>query len=97
MDQYDVHRLKHGEIAVILQHNTYRQFKTRVVAPLVPKSRGKLSTTLHPVLRHADRDWVLATHLLNVVSTSLIMEKLGSLTSQEYAIKRAVDHLLLGA
>jgi len=81
---------------VILQHDTFRQFKTRVVAPLIPKSRGKLSTTLHPVLRHADRDWVLATHLINVVSTSVIVEKLGSLVAQEYAIKRAVDRLLLG-
>ena len=96
MDQYDVIRLKHGEIAVILQHDSFREYRTRVVAPLVRRSRGKLATSLNPVLRHARREFVLATHLLSVVSVSAIIERLGSLADQEYAIKRAVDQLSLG-
>ncbi len=96
MDQYDVCRLKHGEIAVIIQHDMFREFRTRVVVPLVPRMRGKLSTSLNPVLRHARRDWVMATHLMSVVSVSAISEHLGSITDQEYTIKRAIDQLLLG-
>ncbi|HKZ95931.1 MAG TPA: CcdB family protein [Hyphomicrobiaceae bacterium] len=96
MDQYGVFRLQHGEIVVILQSDMFREFKTRVVAPLVPRSRGKLATALNPVLRHARRDWVLATHLLNVVSVTAFRERLGSLASEEYTIKNAVDRLLLG-
>lgn len=96
MQRYDVCRLKHGEIVVILQHEAYREFKTRVTAPLVPKARGKLATSLNPILRHAKRDWVLATHLMSVVSVSAITETLGSLAAEDYVIKRAVDQLFLG-
>jgi hypothetical protein len=48
------------------------------------------------VVRHARRDWVLATHLMNAVNTSSIQERLGSLSNQDTTIKRAVDQLFLG-
>ena len=96
MNQYDVFRLRHGEIVLILQHETFAAFKTRVVAPLIPKAVQKLTTTLNPLLRHARKDWVLATHLMSVVPVSAFAEKLGSLAGEEYKIKRAVDQLFLG-
>lgn len=96
MQQYDVCRLKYGDVAVILQHDTFNDFKTRIVAPLVPKARRKLATSLNPVLRHDGRDWVLATHLMGVVQTSAIKEVIGSLERENYTIKRALDQLFLG-
>ncbi len=96
MQQFDVCRLKHGEIAVILQHDTFSDFKTRMVAPLVPKARGKLATSLNPVLKFDRRDWVLATHLMGVVQISVIKEVIGSLERDNYTIKRALDQLFLG-
>lgn len=96
MDQYDVYKLKHGETVVILQHDSFKAFRTRVVVPLVARSRGKLATSLNPVLNHAGRDWVLATHLVSVIGLSALSTKLGSLADQDYAIKRAVDQLFLG-
>ncbi len=96
MEQFDICRLKHGEIVVILQHKTFSAFRTRVVAPLVPKSRGNLATSLNPIFRHARRDWVLGTQLMGVVGIGAISEKIGNLESESYAIKRAIDQLFLG-
>ena len=94
--QYDVVRLRHGETVVILQHDTFSSFKTRVVAPLIAKSVKMLTTTLNPVIRHARKDWVLGTHLISVIPLSAISARLGSVEQQEYTIKRAVDQLFLG-
>ncbi len=96
MVQYDICKLKHGDLVVILQHDTFREFQTRIVAPLVPRSKGKLATSLNPVLQHARRDWVLATHLMSVVPVKAIDVHLGSLADQGYTIKRAVDQVFLG-
>jgi CcdB protein len=96
MQQYDVCKLKHGEVVVILQHEAFSDFRTRMVAPLVPKVRGKLATSLNPVFRHARRDWVLAPQLMGPVHLSAIVEIVGSLEGENYAIKRAIDQLFLG-
>lgn len=96
MDQFDVCKLKKGDVVVVLQHGTYAAFRTRVVAPLVPRSRGKLSTNLNPIIKHGGREWVMATHLMSVVGLAALSEPLGSVADQEYPIKRAVDQLFLG-
>ena len=96
MQQYDICKLKHGEIVLILQHKAFSDFKTRMAAPLVPKSRGKLATSLNPIFRHANRDWVLAPQLMGPVPLAAIVETLGNLASEDYAIKRAIDQLFLG-
>lgn len=96
MQQFDVCRLKHGEIVIVLQHDTFGDYRTRMVAPLIPKARGKLATSLNPIFRHAKKDWILATHLMGVVAVSAVVETVGSLASEDYAIKRAIDQLFLG-
>ena len=80
----------------MLQHDTFNGFKTRVVAPLVPKSGRKAIDVINPVLRHARKDWVLATHLMSVIPLSSMTERVGSLAQDEYKIKRAIDQLFLG-
>lgn len=96
MEQFDVCKMRGDETVVILQHQTFANFSTRVVAPIVPKSRGKLATSLNPILRYGNRDWVLATHLMNVVPVSAITQRLGSLAGAKYTIKRAIDQLFFG-
>ena len=96
MNQFDVYKLNHGDVAVILQHDMFMEFRTRVVVPLIPRSRGKLGTSLNPILRNARRDWVLATQLMSVVSGTAISERLGSLANKDCAIERAVDQFFLG-
>ena len=96
IEQFDVYRLRDGDLVVVPQHSTFVDFKTRVVAQLIPLSRGKLATSLNPILRHSRRDMVLATHLLSVVPLSAFSTHLGSLAKQEYAIKRALDELFYG-
>jgi toxin CcdB len=96
MEQFDVYRMRHGDVVVILQHNTYSDFGTRIVAPLIECGGAKLTTSLNPVVRHAGRDWVLGTHLMSVVAITDIRGKLGSVAQQDYAIKRAIDQLFLG-
>ena len=96
MNQFDVYKLSYGDVAVIIQNDMFMEFRTRVVVPLIPRSRGKLGTSLNPVLRYGRRDWVLATQLMSVVSVTAIKERLGSLANEDYAIKRAVDQLFQG-
>ncbi len=95
-EQFDVFRLRGGETVVILQHETFSDFKTRVVAPLVAKPRGKLATSLNPVLKLAGRDWVLGTHLISVVTIASFADKVGSLADHDCQIKRALDQLFQG-
>jgi toxin CcdB len=95
-NQFDVFRLRGGETVVVLQHETFSDFKTRVVAPLVAKPRSKLATSLNPVLKLARRDWVLGTHLISVVTLASFADKIGSLADQDYKIKRALDQLFFG-
>lgn len=45
IEQFDVYRLREGEVVVVLQHSAFAEFNTRVVAPLIPLSRGKLTTS----------------------------------------------------
>jgi CcdB protein len=94
--QFDVFRLRGGETVVVLQHETFSDFKTRVVAPLIAKPRGKLATSLNPVLKLARGDWVLGTHLISVVTLASFADPIGSLVDQDYKIKRALDQLFLG-
>ncbi|MGZ8410895.1 MAG: CcdB family protein [Hyphomicrobium sp.] len=82
MEQYDVYRLRRGDVVVILQHDTYRDFGTRIVALLISRSGAKLATSLNPILSHAGREWVLATHLMSVVTVSDIKENLGSIANR---------------
>jgi hypothetical protein len=96
MEQYDVHQSRRGDVVVIPQHDTYRDFGTRIVAPLISGSGAKLATSLNPTLSHAGREWVLATHLMSVATVSDISERLGSIAEQDHAIKRAIDQLFLG-
>jgi hypothetical protein len=42
------------------------------------------------------RIWVLATHLMSVVSLSAIVERVGSLAADDDTIKKAIDQLFLG-
>jgi CcdB protein len=78
MGQFDVYRMRRGDVVVILQHGTYRDFGTRIVAPLRDGRSAKLATSLNPVIRHAGNEWVLGTHLLRVVAVSDFTAKLGS-------------------
>ena len=89
MRLYDVRQLRHGDVVVVSRHDSYTQFKTTAVASLVESRRGA-------VVRLDHRDWVLATHLLNVVSIAHRTRTLGTLVAEEHRIKRAVDQLLLG-
>jgi toxin CcdB len=96
MEQFDVYRMRRGDVVVILQHDTYCDFGTRIVAPLYDGRGAKLATSLNPVIRHAGSEWVLGTHLMSVVAVSDFTAKLGSVAQQDYAIKRAIDQLFLG-
>jgi toxin CcdB len=96
MNQFDVCQLRGGEIVLILQHDTFSGFQTRMVAPLVARTAKNLATTLNPLLRFSRKDWVLATHLMAAVKVSAMTDRLGTLVAEEYKIKRALDQLFHG-
>jgi toxin CcdB len=96
VNQFDVCKLRGGEIVVILQHDTFSDFRTRMVAPLVARTAKNLATTLNPHLRFSRKDWVLATHLMAAVKMSAMTDRLGTLAAEEFKIKRAIDQLFLG-
>ena len=67
-----------------------------MVAPHIPKTRGKFATKLHPVFRLSRRDWVLATQNMAYIPVAALKLRIGTLADQDYSIKRAIDQLFLG-
>jgi toxin CcdB len=96
MRQYDVVRLKGGELAVIVQSDLLDGFLTRVIVPLIPASELVPTPLLHPCLRLGRRELVLAMEQILAVRLADIEKVIGSARGLEYEIQRAYDMVLAG-
>ena len=100
--QFDVYRnTEPGDrvapYLVDIQANLLSGLATRLVVPLVPKNVfGPRIQRLHPVLRVADADFVLATQLLAAIDRRRVRAAIGSLVDDRDTIIDAVDVLLAG-
>lgn len=96
MAQFDVVRLRQGELAVILQSDLLDGFSTRVVAPLIPCGEVEPASRLHPMIRLGRRDYLIAMEKITTIRATDLGAVLRSARSIEYEIKRAHDVVIAG-
>jgi hypothetical protein len=96
MRQFDIVRLRGGQLAVLLQTDLLDDRETRVVAPLFPSSVIVPTPRLHPTVRVGRRNYLVATEKLAAVARESIEAVLGSLANREYEIRRALDIVFIG-
>ncbi len=98
MDQFDICSLRggRGNPVVILQHRVSQHLDTCIVAPLVPTSQLPPIERLRPLVRHRDRDHVIAVDRLAAVARRSIDKPIGSAAAQRDHIIAAIDLLFTG-
>jgi toxin CcdB len=80
-----------------VQSDLHQTLDTRAVVPLLPRSSiGKLNPLLNPSFEIEGQTWFLATQAIGVVRTSRLSTRICRLLSDEPAVIKAIDHLLLG-
>lgn len=96
MKQYDLVRLKGGEIAMILQSDLLDGLSTRIVVPVVPASEMEPIPRLQPNLTFGRRRMVLAMEQMTAIRLTDIDKVVASARGLEYEIQRAYDMVLSG-
>ena len=101
MAQFDVLRTRAGAaypLAVDIQAELHGKLITRVVVPMVPRSRYAQPTTrLTPVVAVRDTEYVAVFPLLAAVPKTSLGEVVGSLAPQRAALIAALDLLVTGS
>ena len=96
MRQFDVVRLKGGELVVVLQSDLLDHFSTRVVVPLLPPAEVHPTPRLHPLIRVGRRNYIIAIEQITTVRATDVVAVLGTAKSIEYEIRRAFDIIWMG-
>jgi toxin CcdB len=97
MAQYDLYRMPEGGLIVVLQSDLLDEFRTRVVAPLVPApSVERAVRTLNPTVVLGETTYLVMPQLAATLTLSEMGDKVGSLAVMQDVIVRAVDALLSG-
>ena len=96
MRQFDVVRLKGGQLGVILQADLLDDRQTRIVAPLFPSSEIIPTPRLHPVVRIGRRNYLIATEQLAAILKRDVEVVIGSVGEREYEVRRALDLVFFG-
>jgi hypothetical protein len=96
MRQFDIVRLKDGQLVIILQADLLDDRETRVVAPLFPSNLIVPTPRLHPIIRVGRKNYLLATEKLSAVATRDMESVQGSVADREYEVRRALDLVFAG-
>lgn len=97
MARFDVHRLTDGILVLDIQADLLSDFKTRLVAPLLPaKTTPRSLERLHPIFAIERQDYVMATHLIAAVPVRELGPVAASLADRHEAIMAAIDMLVTG-
>lgn len=92
MARFDVHRDDRDRLLLNVQADLLPELGTRLVAPLLPLDAiPRPLKRLHPIVRFADHDFILATHLMAAVPVRSLGRPLESLDNQYDTIKSAID------
>ncbi|GAB2187915.1 CcdB family protein [Roseibium sp. LAB1] len=93
-----LYRLKPDHVLVLdVQADLLESLNTRVVVPLLPKSRAPTPAAyLNPIFGWKGEQYVMATQFLAAVSISQLGDPLGSLDEHFAEITRALDTLFQG-
>lgn len=96
MAQFDVFRLKSGQLVVDLQTDLIGIKVSRVVAPLRDAGRYASFPGLTPKVEFDDQEWIVRVQELAAVMRGELKEQVGSLADYRDQIKRALDILIDG-
>ena len=96
MAQFDLYRLKGGQLVVDLQTDLIGIEASRVVAPLREAGRYTAFPGLTPSVEADGMTWIVRVQELAAVPGSELREPVGSLGKHRDALKRALDILIDG-
>lgn len=96
MAQFDLYRLKSGQLVVDLQTDLLGIDASRIVAPLREAGRYAAFPGLTPVVDHEGGAWIVRVPELAAVPGAELRDCVGSLADQGDALKRALDILIDG-
>lgn len=97
MAQFDAVRLHSGDLVVVLQSDLVEYLPTRLVAPLLPIDQvPSVVPRLNPKIAINDVEFILATHLAATVPMRQLGRVEAMLSEHDYAIKAAIDMLIIG-
>ena len=96
MAQFDLFRLKNGQLVVDLQTDLIGIEASRIVAPLREAGRYAAFPGLTPIVDVEGASWIVRVQELAAVPGAELRDKVGSLTDHRDALKRALDILIHG-
>ena len=96
MAQFDLYRLKSGQLVVDLQTDLIGIESSRVVAPLREAGRYVAFPGLTPTVEVDGATWIVRIQELAAVPGGELRDKVGSLSGHRDALKRAIDILIDG-
>jgi toxin CcdB len=96
MAQFDVHRLRTGELVLDCQADMVSKIiKSRFVIPLCdPETVPNAIKSLHPAFRVEGKELLLLTQLASAIPGKDLSKAVQSLESERYTIIKALDFLL---
>lgn len=96
MAQFDLYRLKSGQLVVDLQTDLIGIDASRVVAPLREDGKFTVFPGLTPTITFEGRSWIVRIQELAAVPGTQLRTQVGSLSEHRDALKRALDILIDG-
>lgn len=96
MAQFDLYRLRGGQLVVDLQTDLIGIEASRIVAPLREEGRYAAFPGLTPTVEVDGAVWIVRVQELAAVPGTELREPVGSLTDHRDALKRALDILIDG-
>lgn len=98
MNQFDLYRLKGGDLAMILQSDAMATLGVRIAAPLRSTAEYRANHPyLSPDVALGEQSYRVALPLLAAVPEGEFDERLGNLSHLRDAIVRGIDLLFTGA
>lgn len=96
MAQFDLYRLRGGQLVVDLQTDLIGIEASRIVAPLRDAGRYMAFPGLTPTVEFEGTTWIVRVQELAAVPGAELREPIGSLDAHRDALKRALDILIDG-
>lgn len=96
MAQFDLYRLKGGQLVVDLQTDLIGIDASRIVAPLREAGRYVSFPGLTPAVELEGETWIVRVQEFAAISGSELRERIGSMAEHRDVLKRAMDILIDG-
>lgn len=96
MAQFDLYRLKNGQLVVDLQTDLIGIDASRIVAPLRDAGKYTAFPGLTPTVEIGGARWIVRIQELAAVPGAELSEPVGTLSGHRDALKRALDILIDG-